>query len=65
MGRQIADGIAAAMQQMMAGAGDIGAMLSAMLDDMPLRQLGMLAAEQFGGEKLDALLAQLNAQPEE
>lgn len=43
--------------------GDMEVMLTAMLQDMPLRQLAMLDAEHFSGEKLDALLAQLNAQP--
>lgn len=65
MGRQIADQVVAAVRQMMAGAGDIGAMFEAMLEDMPLRQLGMLAPDQFGDDKLDGLLQMLNAQPEE
>lgn len=65
LGRQIADGATAAMGQMMAGAGDMGAMFEAMLNDMPLRQFGMLAPDQFGGDRLDALLIALNAQPEE
>lgn len=65
MGLQIADGIVAGIRQMMAGAGDIGIMFEAMLDDMPLRQLGMLAPEQFGSDKLNLLLEQLNAQPME
>lgn len=65
MGRQIADQVVAAVRQMMAGAGDIGTMFEAMLEDMPLRQLGMLAPDQFGGDKLDGLLQMLNAQPEE
>lgn len=65
MGRQIAEQVTAAVQQMMAGAGDIGTMFQAMLEDMPLRQLGMMAPDQFGADKLDGLLQLLNAQPEE
>ena len=37
------------------------AMFNAMLDDMPLRQLAMMDPAHFGGDKLDELLAQLNA----
>lgn len=65
MGRQLADQVEGGMRQMLAGAGDIGAMLEAMLEDMPLRQLGMMAPDQFGGDKLDGLLQLLNMQPEE
>lgn len=65
MGRQIADQVTAGVRQMMAGAGDIGAMFEAMLEDMPLRQLGMMAPDQLGADKLDGLLMMLNAQPME
>ena len=62
---RLADQVTAGVRQMMAGAGDIGAMFEAMLEDMPLRQLGMMAPDQFGADKLDGLLMLLNAQPME
>lgn len=66
LGRQIVQGAAAGLQQMAAGSSDdIGAMMLAMLEDMPLRQFAMMAPDQFGGGKLDQLIDQLNAQPEE
>ena len=40
---------------------DLDAMITAMLDDMPLRQLAMMDPVHFGGDQLDALLVQLNA----
>ena len=40
---------------------DLEAMFNAMLDDMPLRQMAMMDPVHFGGDKLDELLAQLNA----
>ena len=36
-------------------------MMTAMLDDMPLRQMAMMDPVHFGGDKLDELLAQMNA----
>lgn len=63
MGRQLAEQVKAGMGQ--AFGGDIAVMMMAMLGDMPLRQFGMIAPEQFGGDRLDALLTQLNAQPDE
>lgn len=36
-------------------------MMTAMLDDMPLRQLAMMDHAHFGGDTLDKLLVQLNA----
>lgn len=65
MGRQLAEQARAGMAQMLGASPDLSAMLQAMLADMPLRQFAMMAPEQFGGEKLDALLAALNSQPEE
>ena len=53
---QVKQGMAAAF----AGS-DMEAMFNAMLDDMPLRQLAMMDPVHFGGDKLDALMTQLNA----
>lgn len=65
MGRQIYDQVKQSMSAMFGGAGDMSAMMSAMLEDMPLRQLGMMGGEELKGEKMDAIIAMLNAQPEE
>ena len=62
-GKPLVEAVEAGIKQMASGfSGDIGAMMQAMLEDMPLRQLAMMAPEQFGGNKLDVLLAQLNGQ---
>ena len=62
IGSALVQQITQGMKAMFAG-GDFEAMFEAMLGDMPLRQLAMMDAEHFGGDNLDALLAQLNAQP--
>lgn len=64
MGRRLVEQIAKTMLEAMGG-GDLGAMIEAMLDDMPLRQLAMLGGSDFAADKLELLLQQLNAQPEE
>ena len=40
---------------------DLETMITAMLDDMPLRQLAMMDPVHFDGDTLDKLLVQLNA----
>ena len=40
---------------------DLETMITAMLDDMPLRQLAMMDPVHYGGDTLDKLLVQLNA----
>ena len=50
-------------QALFGESGDLAVMMKAMLEDMPLRQLGLMAGEQFSGDNLDKLLAMLNAQP--
>lgn len=62
IGGALVQQITQGMKAMFAG-GDFEAMFKAMLGDMPLRQLAMMDAEHFGGDNLDALLVQLNAQP--
>ncbi len=66
LGRQMLGSITAGMGQLTGeGSGDMGAMLMAMLEDMPLRQFAMFAPEQFGGSQLEQMLAMLNAETEE
>ena len=60
LGKQIVSQVKTAMAQMFKGNDDMGKMITSMLDDMPLRQLGMMAPDQFSGEKLEMLLAALN-----
>lgn len=62
-GAALVEQVAQGMQAAFGGGGDIGVMMLAMLEDMPLRQLGMMAGDQFSGDNLDGLLAMLNAQP--
>lgn len=61
MGNALVEQLKQGMTASFDGAGDVGVMMLAMLEDMPLRQLGMMAPD-FSGEKLEGLLAQLNAQ---
>ena len=65
LGREIVQQAEAGMREMLAGQDDLSAMLQAMLEDMPLRQFAMMAGPAFAGERLEELLAQLNAQPED
>lgn len=62
IGKALVEQIRQSIGAMFAG-GDMEAMFLAMLEDMPLRQLAMMDPVHFGGSALDALLAQLNAQP--
>lgn len=63
-GRQLAAAAEAGMQQMAGSSSeDIGAMMTAMLEDMPLRQLALLGADRFGEAGVDGLVAMLNSQP--
>ncbi|MGN1004721.1 MAG: hypothetical protein ACI4O5_07765, partial [Oscillospiraceae bacterium] len=62
LGKTVVGQVKQGMQAAFAGDSNLGDMMMAMLEDMPLRQLGMMDAEHFSAEKLDALLAQLNAQ---
>lgn len=64
IGRQLAEAAEAGMQQMAGSSSeDIGAMMTAMLEDMPLRQFGMFGSAQLGEAGVDGLLAMLNHQP--
>ena len=60
MGAAIVEQVKQGMAAAFAGS-DMEAMFNAMLDDMPLRQMAMMDPVHFGGDKLDELLAQLNA----
>lgn len=62
IGKALVEQIRQSIGAMFAG-GDMEAMFLAMLEDMPLLQLAMMDPVHFGGSALDALLAQLNAQP--
>ncbi|MGN0506911.1 MAG: glycoside hydrolase family 3 C-terminal domain-containing protein [Lachnospiraceae bacterium] len=61
-GRNLYEQIASTMMQTMGGqSSDIAAMIQAMLEDMPLRQLAMLGGEAFSPSNLEGMLAMLNA----
>ena len=60
MGAAIVEQVKQGMASFFSG-DDLEAMFTAMLDDMPLRQLAMMDPVHFGGDQLDALLARLNA----
>ena len=62
LGKMVVGQVKQGMQAAFAGDSNLGDMMMAMLEDMPLRQLGMMDAEHFSADKLDTLLAQLNAQ---
>lgn len=61
VGKNIYDQFAAGMAAAMGDSGDIAVMLQAMLDDMPLRQLAMIGGDNFSPDKIDGLLAIMNA----
>ena len=50
------------MAAMAGGSEDLNTMFDAMLNDMPLRQLSMMAGPAFAGDNLERLLTQLNAE---
>lgn len=61
-GRNLYEQISASMIENMGGSSnDIAVMLQAMLEDMPLRQFAMIAGEDFTPDKVEGLLAMLNA----
>ena len=62
LGRHITDQVRQGMAAMAGGSDDLNAMFDAMLNDMPLRQLSMMAGPAFAGDNLERLLAQLNAE---
>lgn len=61
IGKQVYEQFAAGMTAAMGDSEDILAMLQAMLEDMPLRQLSMIAGDNFSPDKIDGLLKMLNA----
>ena len=63
MGRMLVELMKQGIQASMGDSSDLEAMISAMLEDMPLRQVAMMDPEHFSDELLEGLLAQLNAQP--
>ena len=60
VGKQVVSQVKMAMSQMFKENDNMGKMITSMLADMPLRQLGMMAPDQFSGEKLEMLLTTLN-----
>lgn len=60
-GQQVYDQFAAGMMAAMGDSDDILVMLQAMLEDMPLRQLSMIAGDNFSPDKIEGLLQMLNA----
>lgn len=62
MGETVVNQVIQGMQAALGGSGDLAVMLMAMVEDMPLRQLGMMAGDQFSNEKVEELLTMLNAQ---
>ena len=60
MGAAIVEQVKQGMAAVFSG-DELEPMMTAMLDDMPLRQMAMMDPVHFGGDKLDELLAQLNA----
>lgn len=63
LGQRMIGQVKQGMAAMAGGNDEVSAMLDAMLHDMPLRQLSMMAGPAFAGENLEHLLAQLNAEP--
>ncbi len=62
LGQRIIEQVKQGMAAMAGGSEELNAMFDAMLADMPLRQLSMMAGPAFSGDNLERLLAQLNAQ---
>lgn len=62
-GKRFADQVRQEMGEAFQGDPNLGNMMLAMLEDMPLRHLAMANSRQLTLDRLDALLDQLNAQP--
>ena len=62
LGQHITDQVRQGMAAMAGGSEDLNTMFDAMLNDMPLRQLSMMAGPAFAGDNLERLLTQLNAE---
>lgn len=61
MGAKLYEQFSASMLAAMGDSPDMVAMISAMLADMPLRQLAMIGGEAFTPDKIEALLESLNS----
>lgn len=61
IGKNLYDQFSSSMMGAMGDSGDILAMLQAMLEDMPLRQLAMIGGEAFTPDKIQELLMAMNS----
>lgn len=61
VGQNVYDQFSSALMNEMGDSDDILAMLQAMLEDMPLRQLAMIGGEHFSPDKIEELLKALNS----